>query len=143
MRFSSCISISRATTSAFRVGPANFDPDGSGVRLFPLFGQLALIDFAFSLVSREPLSHALPIGWQTTYDYQSPRLLHALEAGRNGDLQPTRELDWRCDMYSLAAMLKRYLPDDDLVRGGRRSRGLVGCALPLRKDAAPGAPRFA
>ena len=105
------------------VGPPDFDPDADGQRLHPLFGQLALIDFAFSLVSREPLSHPLPIGWQTTYDYQSPRLLRALEAGRNGDLQPTRELDWRCDMYSLAAMLKRYLPDDDLVRSREEVAG--------------------
>jgi hypothetical protein len=64
-------------------------------------------------VSRENLSTPLPIGWQKDYDYQSPRLLRALDAGRNGDLQPTKELDWRCDLYSLAAMLKRYLPSED------------------------------
>jgi serine/threonine protein kinase len=97
-------------------GPTNFDPDAAG-RFYPIFTKLALIDFAFSLVSRENLSTPLPIGWQKDYDYQSPRLLGALDAGRNGDLQPTKELDWRCDMYSLAAMLKRYLPseapDDD------------------------------
>ena len=92
--------------------PASFDPDSSDLRLQPIFAQLALIDFAFSLVSRESLTTPLPIGWQKDYDYQSPRLLAALEAGRNGDLQRTRELDWRCDMYSLAAMLKRYLPDE-------------------------------
>ena len=97
------------------VGPASFDPDQAGLPLYPRFAELALIDFAFALVSRESLTTALPIGWQTDYDYQSPRLLNALEAGRRGDLQPTRELDWRCDMYSLAAMLKRYLPDDDAV----------------------------
>src|SRR4029077_16452971 len=61
---------------------------------------------------RASLTTPLPIGWQKDYDYQSPRLLAALEAGRNGDLQATRELDWRCDFYSLAAMLKRYLPDE-------------------------------
>src|ERR1700681_5776 len=93
-------------------GPANFDPDASA-RLYPIFQRLALIDFAFSLVSRENLSTPLPIGWQKDYDYQSPRLLKALDAGRNGDLQPTKELDWRCDLYSLAAMLKRYLPSED------------------------------
>ena len=54
----------------------------------------------------------MPIGWQKDYDYQSPRLLRALDAGRAGDLQPTKDLDWRCDLYSLAAMLKRYLPGD-------------------------------
>ncbi len=92
--------------------PASFDPDSSELRLQPVFPQLALIDFAFALISRESLTSPLPIGWQRDYDYQSPRLLAALEAGRNGDLQQTRELDWRCDMYSLAAMLKRYLPEE-------------------------------
>ena len=93
-------------------GPANFDPEQTDVRLYPIFSRLALIDFAFSLVSHENLAAPLPIGWQKDYDYQSPRLLAALEAGRNGDMEPTRELDWRCDLYSLAAMLKRYLPDE-------------------------------
>ena len=93
-------------------GPADFDPDGTEGRLYPAFARLALIDFAFSLVSRESLALPLPLGWQKDYDYQSPRLLKALEAGRNGDLEPTRVLDWRCDFYSLAAMLKRYLPSD-------------------------------
>ena len=87
--------------------PASFDPDSHELWLRPVFSQLALIDFAFALVSREQLDTPLPIGWQKEYDYQSPRLLAALEAGRDGELQATRELDWRCDMYSLAAMLKR------------------------------------
>jgi hypothetical protein len=105
------------------VGPSSFDPKGRGLRLYPRFAELALIDFAFALVSRESLTTALPIGWQTDYDYQSPRLLNALEAGRRGDLQPTRELDWRCDMYSLAAMLKRYLPEEDAVFDEARATG--------------------
>jgi serine/threonine protein kinase len=92
-------------------GPPSFDPD-AGDALYPIFQKLALIDFAFSVVSGEKLSTALPIGWQKDYDYQSPRLVRALDAGRAGDLQPTRDLDWRCDLYSLAAMLKRYLPGD-------------------------------
>jgi hypothetical protein len=92
--------------------PTGFDPDSPDLRLQPIFAQLALIDFAFALISRERLTTPLPIGWQRDYDYQSPRLLAALEAGRGGELRLTRELDWRCDMYSLAAMLKRYLPED-------------------------------
>jgi hypothetical protein len=92
--------------------PASFDPDSQDLHLRPLFEQLALIDFAFALISRERLTTPLPIGWQKDYDYQSPRLLAALEAGRNDELQLTRDLDWRCDMYSLAAMLKRYLPEE-------------------------------
>jgi hypothetical protein len=95
--------------------PASFDPDSSDPTLQPVFGQLALIDFAFALISRERLTTPLPIGWQKDYDYQSPRLLAALEAGRSGELRLTRELDWRCDMYSLAAMLKRYLPEDSVA----------------------------
>jgi len=104
-------------------GPADFDPQGPARRLRPEFGRLALIDFAFSLVSRESLAMPLPIGWQKNYDYQSPRLLRALDAGRHGDLEPTRELDWRCDLYSLAAMLKHYLPDEAHAYGRAGAAG--------------------
>ncbi len=94
-------------------GPADFDPLAPGSLLSPRFEQIALIDFAFSLVSGESLTRALPIARQHEYDYQSPRLLQALEAGARGDLLPTRQLDWRCDVFSLAAMLRRYLPDPE------------------------------
>ena len=104
-------------------GPPEFDPDSPELRLYPMFGDLALIDFAFALVSRERVTTPLPIGWQKDYDYQSPRLLRALEAGRNDDLRRTRELDWRCDIYSLAAMLKRYLPEEGTVHQPERSAG--------------------
>lgn len=100
----------KADNVCIPLAPATFSPDAAQQRLFPVFKQLALIDFAFSLVSGERLTTPLPIGWQEEYPYQSPRLLKALMAGRNADLQPTQKLDWRCDMYSLAAMLKRYLP---------------------------------
>jgi hypothetical protein len=93
--------------------PADFDPCAADQRLRPHFERLALIDFAFALVSGEPLDRALPIARQPDFDYQSPRLLHALEAGARGDLLPTRRLDWRCDLYSLAAMLRRCLPDPE------------------------------
>jgi hypothetical protein len=36
--------------------PASFDPDSSDLELRPVFAQLALIDFAFALVSRESLT---------------------------------------------------------------------------------------
>ncbi|HZW73966.1 MAG TPA: serine/threonine-protein kinase, partial [Caldimonas sp.] len=111
--------------------PANFDPESPDLSLRPVFAQFALIDFAFALVSKESLTTPLPIGWQREYDYQSPRLLAALEKGRDGDLQATRELDWRCDMYSLAAMLKRYLPD-----GAQDARGARAGWTPPRYDSA-------
>jgi len=103
--------------------PASFDPESSDLRLRPLFAQLALIDFAFALISRESLTTPLPLGWQREYDYQSPRLLAALEAGRNDELRLTRDLDWRCDMYSLAAMLKRHLPDESFALQPARAAG--------------------
>ena len=104
-------------------GPAHFDPAATGAIIYPMFARLALIDFAFSLVSGERLGTALPIGWQKDYDYQSPRLLSALEGGRRGDLRPTQELDWRCDLYSLAAMLKRYLPNEEWAGTEGREAG--------------------
>jgi hypothetical protein len=90
--------------------PAEFDPAVPGATLALRFEELALIDFAFALVPGESPGHPLPLAQQPDYDYQSPRLLSALEAGRQGDLVPTLQLDWRCDFYSLAAMLRRYLP---------------------------------
>ena len=90
--------------------------------LRPRFDDIALIDFAFSLVSGERLATALPIAHQTDYEYQSPRLLWALEAGRRGELGPTRQLDWRCDLFSLAAMLWRYLPEQGEAPAGSWTR---------------------
>ena len=119
-------------------GPADFDPRAAGPALVPPlvphFEQIALIDFAFSLVSGEQLLRPLPIARQTEYDYQSPRLLAALEAGAAGDLGPTRALDWRCDFFSLAAMLRRYLPDPEAapVHGWTRSRDAEARALVRR-----------
>ena len=102
----------KADNVCIPVGPIGFDPRASGERsLHPRFEDLTLIDFAFSLISGERLKSALPIAAQPDYEYQSPRLLRALEVGRSGDLGMTRHLDWRCDFFSLAAMLWRYLPE--------------------------------
>jgi hypothetical protein len=91
--------------------PPDFRPDGDAeARLYPVFEDIALIDFAFSLISGDALTSPLPIGWQRAFPYQSPRLIAALEAGRAGDLMPTRRLDWRCDLYSLAALLSCLAP---------------------------------
>lgn len=103
----------KADNVCIPVGPADFDPAEPGAVMTACFEQLALIDFAFSLFPGEGLSQPLPLARQTEYDYQSPRLLKALEAGRMGDLTPTLQLDWRCDLFSLAAMLRRYLPGLD------------------------------
>ena len=112
-------------------GPPDFDPARPEQIVRPLFEQIALIDFAFSLVSGEPLKTAFPIGHQAEFDYQSPRLLHALEAGRHGNLLPTRQLDWRCDVFSLAAMLRRYLPGADTDGAGGWTRQRLAVALSL------------
>ncbi|MCE9660395.1 MAG: hypothetical protein K8R60_17680 [Burkholderiales bacterium] len=105
----------KADNVCIPVGPADFDPEAPDACLHPEFERIALIDFAFSLVSGERLDSALPIARQTEYDYQSPRLLAALEEGRRGNLWPTRQLDWRCDLFSLAAMLRRSLPEPGLA----------------------------
>ncbi|MEO5844805.1 MAG: hypothetical protein ABIQ33_08180, partial [Caldimonas sp.] len=112
----------KADNVCIPAGPADFDPHIRGQRLQPRFDDIALIDFAFSLVSGERLESALPIAQQADYEYQSPRLLHALEAGRHGDLAPTRQLDWRCDLFSLAAMLWRYLPEPEDTTTGDWTR---------------------
>ncbi len=88
-----------------------------GQPLAPRVKALALIDVAFSLVSEVDLPGPLPLLKHPSYDYQSPRLLHALEEGRRGSLAATRALDWRCDFFSLAAMLWRYLPEIDDAPG--------------------------
>src|SRR6187431_1434894 len=103
----------KADNVCIPIGPVDFDPDAPDARLWPEFERIALIDFAFSLVSGERLDSALPIARQTEFDYQSPRLLAALEEGGRGNLWPTRLLDWRCDLFSLAAMLRRYLPEPE------------------------------
>ena len=103
----------KADNVCIPASPPDFDPGVPGQQLHLRFEQLALIDFAFSLVCGDPLATALPLARQPDYDYQSPRLLAALQASRTGDLRPTRELDWRCDFYSLAALMARYLPDSD------------------------------
>ena len=80
----------------------------------------------------------MPIARQTEFDYQSPRLLAALDEGSRGNLWPTRLLDWRCDLFSLAAMLRRYLPEPEQAdacgwtrrAGRRRGRWCAACSRP-------------
>src|SRR5436190_17388441 len=97
--------------------PAGAGHPRPGQPLAPRVKALALIDVAFSLVPEVDLPGPLPLLKEPDYEYQSPRLLHALEEGRRGSLAATRALDWRCDFYSLAAMLWRYLPEFDDAPG--------------------------
>src|SRR5664279_1182580 len=91
--------------------PAGAGRPVAGQPLAPRIKALTLIDVAFSLVPEVELLGPLPLLKQPAYEYQSPRLLHALEEGRRGSLAATRALDWRCDFFSLAAMLWRFLPE--------------------------------
>ncbi|HEY4958690.1 MAG TPA: hypothetical protein VII31_12830, partial [Caldimonas sp.] len=93
--------------------PAGAGRPVPGQPLTPRFRGLVLIDVAFSLLPEVDYTTPLPLLRQPAYEYQSPRLLHALEEGRRGHLAPTRALDWRCDFFSLAGMLWRYLPELD------------------------------
>ena len=72
----------KADNVCIPVGPADFDPRCAGAaRCSRASSSIALIDFAFSLVSGERLDSALPIARQTDYDYQSPRLLRGARRG--------------------------------------------------------------
>jgi hypothetical protein len=102
--------------------PAGAGRPTPGQPLGPRFRGLALIDVAFSLLPEVALDEPLPLLRQQAYEYQSPRLLHALEEGRRGHLAPTRALDWRCDFFSLAGMLWRYLPEFEETRGSDWTR---------------------
>ncbi|HLL12831.1 MAG TPA: hypothetical protein VK570_17345, partial [Rubrivivax sp.] len=106
--------------------PTRFDPLQADGPIHPVFEDIALIDFAFSLISGEALTKPLPIGWQRRFPYQSPRLLQALVAGHKGDLEPTRQLDWRCDMYSLAALLNCLLPGLQELHDAEQKQGWNG-----------------
>src|SRR6185369_1668901 len=97
--------------------PSQAARPAAGQPMAPDFDGLALIDVAFSLLPGVDLPGALPLAREPGFEYQSPRLLEALDEGRRGELRPTRELDWRCDFFSLAAMLWRMLPEIDDAAG--------------------------
>ena len=128
----------KADNVCIPVGPADFDPEAA--ERAPAtrdFERIALIDFAFSLVSRRAPR-------QRAADRPADRLRLPVAApargargGRRGNLWPTRQLDWRCDLYSLAAMLRRYLPEPeqaDALRldraraAARRARWCAACS---------------
>ena len=90
--------------------PASFDPEIPGATMGLQFARLALVDFAFSVFPAEPMEGPLPVAPQHAYAHQSPRLVDALAAARQGEWTPMNALDWRCDLYSVAAMLRHYMP---------------------------------
>jgi hypothetical protein len=90
--------------------PADFVPGASAATLTFQFARLALIDFAFSLAPGEPPASPMPSAPAERSRYQSPRLRETLAAGRTVGPGAMSSLDWRCDMYSLAAMLRLSLP---------------------------------
>nr|HET7858217.1 hypothetical protein [Caldimonas sp.] len=114
----------------------------AGQPMTPDFDGLALIDVAFSLLPGIDLPGALPLAREPGFEYQSPRLLEALDEGRRGELRPTLELDWRCDFFSLAAMLWRMLPelDDAAGTGWTRERHDAATAFVRQLLAIHGAP---
>ncbi len=92
--------------------PAGAGRPAPGQPLAPRFKSLTLIDFAVLAPARGRADRAVAaLAPDPAFGYQSPRLLHALEEARRGHLGATRALDWRCDFFSLAAMLWRYLPE--------------------------------
>ena len=97
--------------------PAQAARPVAGQPMTPDFDGLALIDVAYSVLPGVDLPGALPLAREAGFEYQSPRLLEALDEGRRGELRPTFELDWRCDFFALAAMLWRMLPEIDDAAG--------------------------
>lgn len=106
------------------------------------FARLTLIDFAFALSPAEPLAQALPIiAEDAGARYRSPRLVKALSAGRTGNLRRTQVLDWRCDLYSLAVVLRDLLPQSgsplrDAQDGWTTERHAAAMSLLAALDAA-------
>ena len=94
--------------------PADFAATSPGATIGLQFARLALIDFAFSLAPWEPLGSPFPASGRAEYPYRSPRLQEARARARAGDTGPMYALDWRCDMFSLAAMLRQYLLASDI-----------------------------
>jgi hypothetical protein len=114
----------------------------AGQPMTPDFDGLALIDVAFSLLPGVDLPGALPLAREAGFEYQSPRLLEALDEGRRGELRPILELDWRCDFFALGAMLWRMLPeiDDTAGTGWTRERHEAATAFVRQLLEIHGAP---
>ena len=123
MRSASSTSTSSRTTSAFPARPAQAARPAAGQPLAPDIKALALIDVAFSLLPGVELPGALPVrGSPTTSTSRraSCRRSRKVVAAAS---RRRAQLDWRCDFFSLAATLWRYLPefDDAPEPAGRRA----------------------
>ena len=87
--------------------------------LRPRFDEIALIDFAFSLVSGERLDiAAADRAARPTTTTSRRACCRRSRPGAPATSRPTRQLDWRCDLFSLAAMLWRYLPEPEDTTAG-------------------------
>ncbi|MDG4550199.1 MAG: hypothetical protein P9G45_07275, partial [Candidatus Contendobacter sp.] len=90
--------------------------DGHPERVRLRWGELRLIDFAFSVWENRvplPANMPLPIGENDQFRYQSGQLRAALRAGNSPpfDLGLTQRLDWRADLYSLGFTLNQILAE--------------------------------
>ena len=97
LRWSSCTWTSRATTSAFLAARPNFDPDRWAVLPVPDFPRLALIDFAFVSLGREPGPRRCRSVGRRITTTSRPDCSRRSMPGATAIWQPTKDLDWRCD----------------------------------------------
>jgi TPR repeat protein len=72
------------------------------------FGQLKLIDFAFSIAHAMPLTQILVIDPEERLLYQSERLIAALQADRrSGSPNAVQQLDYGVDLFSLGHIAEK------------------------------------
>jgi len=81
---------------------------GGGRRIRLEFGQLKLIDFAFSIAHAMPLTQILVIDPDERLLYQSERLIAALHADRrSGCPNAVQQLDYGVDLFSLGHIAEK------------------------------------
>jgi serine/threonine protein kinase len=95
--------------------PADYTPDWQRDDLQLDFTRIRLIDVAFSLWESKVSLDEIPLPVNPEADpqqfrYLSQQFRHALREGQKGNLEPTRKLDFRADLYSLGVMLSGLLP---------------------------------
>ena len=113
--------------------PYPFDSGRRPVRIE--FGQLKLIDFAFSIAHAMPLSQILVIDPDERLPYQSARLIAALqEDRRSGCPNAVQHLDYGVDLFSLGHMAEKISAAGlDCPAGAGDGRALEDIGLLVRK----------